>query len=554
MADDALNKEITSLLGLDEDDGDVLIAQMRRLGQYHDDDLAGAEIPAEILKLVPVDAAETFHIIPIGMDGEDLVVVTDENETLQNQSRVRERLGRPVSVKIADTTNVRQALDTYYGISNYSSVRGRRSSGTNVGMGAESTALQKKVDDMLQQGASLDCSDIHIKPYSDGVYVWMRINGDLRDYTNRFDFHADEGDLLANIIKGKDQSSNADSANKLMPNNGSFEIQRAGVPIRCRLATTPVGSATDLVQKLDVRLMPQVQKRASLEKLYYGEDLQTIREALFRSSSGMFIHAGPVGTGKTTALYADIDYLWKVAQEHHNVIHVFTIENPIEISDERYTQVQVRETREEATNLSALVALDAALRSDPDIILFGEVRNEKEAEAAMKASQTGLKMFTTLHAGNCVKTILRLLNLKVDPLSMLSELRFVLCQRLIPQLCPDCSHPHVLTEMERAILSEEEIAYLTDSSSRMMERSKPDEWSKCTNPHCHAGIIQRIAVPEYIIFNNSIRDALLHQNDFFSVDEVLKENRFMSMWEKGLRAVHNGSADLADVIMHIGKD
>ena len=339
-----------------------------------------------------------------------------------------------------------------------------------------------------------------------------------------------------------------------MPNNGSFKLQKGITTVRCRLSTVPVGSASDLVQKLDVRLMPQVNKRVSIDKLFFGNDLETIRNVLYKSSSGMFLNAGPVGTGKTTSLYAYIDYLWNLAQQRGSVLHVYTIENPIEIADERYTQVQVRETDDEATNLTALKILDSALRSDPDIILFGEIRNNLEAEAAMKASQTGLKMFSTLHAGNCNKAILRLLNLGINPFAMLSEIRFILCQRLIPILCPDCSHPHVLTDQEKAILTEEEISLLTSPGSELRERSKPTEWGKCRNPNCVNGVLHRLAVPEYIVFDNDIRDALLHQNDFHSVNELLKSHGFQSMWEKGLMLVRNGKSELADVINHIGKD
>lgn len=533
-------------------DDDMLISMMKESGQFYENNIVEEKIADEIISLIPDTIAEQFHVIPLRQEGNELIVVTDMSETLQNTMLLEKSLGRPVQVILTGGYNLKSGLEEYYGITNYSSTRNRMQ-GNNDGS-IEQTVLQKKVDFLLQRSAELDSSDVHIKPYRDGIYVWLRINGDLKDYTDDFSFSAGEGDTLANIVKGRDQSSNADSSNKLMPNNGAFEISRAGIPIRCRLATVPVGTALDLVQKLDIRMMPQVQKRQSLDNLYFGEDLHTIKSTLFKSASGMFIHAGPVGTGKTTALYADIDYLWKVAQEHNNVIHVFTIEKPIEIADERYTQVQVRETKNEATNLSALVALDAALRSDPDIILFGEVRNEVEAEAAMKASQTGLKMFTTLHAGNCVKTILRLLNLGVDPLSILSELRFIVCQRLIPELCPDCSRPHVLTDMERSILSQEEIDLLTNDSANMRERSKPEDWGKCKNPNCRGGVLRRVAVPEYIIFNNEIRDALLHQNDFHTVDRVLRENNFKSMWDKGIRMVRAGYAELADVITHIGKD
>ncbi len=535
--------------------GDAILNELKKAGQYYDKELTDEDIPQDIIDSVPENLVSQFQVIPIAMESDKAVLVADYNSnTLQNLGMLETSLGKRVDLLLTDENNIRRALEKYYNISIYSKSR-RGSSDVYTG-DINDSPLQKKADDVLTQGVAMDASDIHIKPYSDGIYIWMRINGDLRDMTHKFDFNAEDGEILANIIKGKDETSNADSANKLMPNNGSFKMQQGLTTVRCRLSTVPVGSASDLVQKLDIRLMPQRSNRVSLEKLFFGKDLETIKNTLYKSSSGMFLNAGPVGTGKTTSLYAYLDYLWNLAQDRQSVLHVYTIENPIEIMDERFTQVQVRETNDEDTNLSALKALDSALRSDPDIILFGEIRNNVEAEAAMKASQTGLKMFSTLHAGNCHKAILRLLNLGVDPLAILSEMRFILCQRLIPILCPDCSRPHVLTPQEKAILTPEELEYLipSDGGNYLRERCPATEWGKCSNSKCHNGVLHRLAVPEYIVFDDNIRDALLHQNDFHSVKDLLKEYNFKSMWEKGLALVKSGQAELADVINHIGKD
>ena len=542
-------------LNLDFSTGDLILNELKGSGQYYEKNLVDEELSPDLISRITPEFASKFNVIPVGVDGDRLILVAeDSGNALQNQSLLEESLGRPVELLLTGEENVRYALEKYYDVSIYA--QSRRGAGKATAGEIDNSPLQRKADEILAQGMEEDASDIHIKPFSNGIYVWMRVNGDLRDKTHNFDFIAEDGDMLANVIKGKDESSNADSANKLMPNNGSFRIQHGATTVRCRLSTVPVGSASDLVQKLDVRLMPQVNKRISLDKLFFGKDLETIQNVLFECSSGMFLNAGPVGTGKTTALYAYIDYLWNIAQSRNSVLHVYTIENPIEIADERYTQVQVRETSDEATNLTALKILDSALRSDPDIILFGEIRNNVEAEAAMKASQTGLKMLSTLHAGNCNKAILRLLNLGVNPFAILSELRFILCQRLVPILCPVCSRPHVLTEQEKAILTEEELAYLSPvgGENTLRERSHPSTWGQCKNPHCHDGVVQRLAVPEYIVFDDAIRDALLHQNDFHSVKELLKTYDFKTMWEKGLVLVKKGQAEIGDVINRIGKD
>ena len=528
------------------------LESLKLTGQFYEENISDAQIPVEVLALISKEQVLKYHIIPLAMQNDVIYLVTDKTDVIQYPARLENILRHKVKIHLADRDNVCKAIKAFYDyeISDYANARISRNNAAIVDL----SPLQRQVDDILQFAASIKGSDIHVKAGTNGVYVWIRVNGELKDFSSRFDLHVEESSYITNIFKGRDTSDKADSANQLMPNNGAFEIQHAGVPIRCRLATVPVGTAGDLTQKVDVRLMPQNSERISLDMLYSGKDLETIQSVLFKSANGMFINSGPVGSGKTTSLYAQIEYLVQMAKSHNNVLHVFTIENPVEIVDKRYTQVQIRETKDEETNLSALTALDAALRSDPDILLFGEVRNKSEAEAAMKASQTGLKLFTTLHAGNCKKTILRLLNLDIDPLSMLSEMRFIICQRLIPILCPECSKPHQLTEQEVKILNKTELDYLSQPSSKLREKGSPADISACTCSKCRNGIIGRISVPEYIVFDNDIRDALLHQSDFFSVDKILEEKHFVSMRKKGLRLVADGEAELSEVLNRIGKE
>ena len=104
------------------------------------------------------------------------------------------------------------------------------------------------------------------------------------------------------------------------------------------------------------------------------------------------------------------------------------------------------------------------------------------------------------------------------------------------------------------ILNKAELDYLSQPSSKLREKGSPADISACTCSKCRNGIIGRISVPEYIVFDNDIRDALLHQSDFFSVDKILEEKHFVSMWKKGLRLVADGEAELSEVLNRIGKE
>jgi type II secretory ATPase GspE/PulE/Tfp pilus assembly ATPase PilB-like protein len=113
-----------------------------------------------------------------------------------------------------------------------------------------------------------------------------------------------------------------------------------------------------------------------------------------------------------------------------------TIDNPIEIREPKFTQMQVHYADAESANFTEKKILKVALRSDPDMFLYNEIRDEEDARVALEASTTGHRVFSTVHAGNCVKTILRLLGLDVSRILLLSEIRMIISQRLVGMLCP----------------------------------------------------------------------------------------------------------------------
>lgn len=524
---------------------DFFLERMRQNGKLVSGNLSEQEIDAAIIEMVPLQIASKYRLVPFAHKNGVISVATDSAQTLKNLGHLQKRLGKQIDVHFAQGDSIKEALDKYYGISIYSNV----GLGTSNDIDADSTPLKRKINEMIQYAAELEANDIHLLPYNRGVYVWFRINGHPVDFTDFYHFAPEDGVPIVNIVKGMDTSGNADSTDSNMPNRGSFMVRHGDVLIDCRISTVPVGSETGR-QKADIRLMPQKRDLVKLENIYVGEDLDNIKKALRRSASGLFLNSGPVGSGKTTSLYAQINYLWELAAEPQVV---FCIENPIEIKEERYVQVQVREAANEAVSLTAPKILKVALRSDPDIILYGEIRDAGDAMVAVTASQTGHPVFSTVHASDCVRTISRLLDLDIPKMSLLSELRMILSQRLLGILCPACSRPHVLTEDEKQILSREEIEFLTSPGSRLMERGSPEDWKNCPK-HCSYGLAERTAVTEYILFDDDLRDALLYQHGFREIHETLKKHGYKKMWDKALVLCRQGFIELADMISIIGKE
>lgn len=516
---------------------------------YYKDNLCDQAIPLDILKLVDKDVVRQHHFIPLVKDGGTLLIVTDNDQVFKNLGYFEHLIGLPLKPLMVDSDNLRLGMDKHYKVSYYER-RGVEDSDTTA-YEMDLTPLRRKVNDMLQSAANEDASDIHILPYSFGIYVYFRINGQLIDVSDVYHFERSEALNLINVIKQMDTSRQADPGRISMPDNGSWYIHRGNVKIAIRLATIPVGSDRNGLQKVNMRLLPQTSNRVTLDQIgYQPEDLKVIKNILFRSATGLFLNSGPVGSGKTTSLYAQIYYLLDSLGEKQNVI---TIDNPIEIREESFTQVQVHRSKTEETNLTEDKILTVGLRSDPDMFLYNEIRDAKDAEVAIKASTTGHRVFSTVHASDSIKTIQRLLDLNVSKVSLLSEIKMIISQRLVGLLCPNCKVPHEITPEEREVLSDEEYAMLTAPGVTIYEQAEfTPGVQNC--PQCNYGLVGRTAVAEYVVFNNEIRDTLLNNHSFRDIEVILKQNNFVSMWKKGLELVLSGNISLKELISVIGKE
>ena len=275
-------------------------------------------------------------------------------------------------------------------------------------------------------------------------------------------------------------------------------------------------------------------------------DIDIIKNQLKICPTGLFIITGPTGSGKTTTLHAQIGEVVKNADYEKIVV---TIEDPVEIYNPNYCQVQIHETEDNATNFSSQKALQVILRQDPEIILYNEIRNKTDAETVIQAGATGHQVFTTLHANDCITAISRLLDLGVSKVSLLNQVNLISSQRLIGILCPHCQREYKLSESDKILLSKEEYNRL--STIDLKQVGTVEQRNNC--PHCnHTGYINRIAIVEYVLFNDDLKDILYHTSSMKEIKEALKKNKFISMWEKGLDYVVAGKTSLIELYNQVG--
>lgn len=531
-------------------DAEYMFSRMKKVGAFFEDNLCDCEIDKSIANMVSRSLIMNYHLLPIRIENDTLIIVTDSERAFKVKNMIQNSVGCSIRLMIADKDNVKMGILKHYGISNYQhTVVNAIGSLENIS-DPDATPLKMKVEQMLQDAAEEKASDIHLLPFDGGIYVAFRVNGHMRDYTERYGFTRGQAGRVVNLVKQKDTSGQANVNITNMVDGGSFHIRHGTEDIFVRFATVPIGATENEMQKVNIRLLPQGSQRVTLDQIgYAADDLKVIKSTLFKYPTGLFLNSGPTGAGKTTSLYAQMYYVYDLADEPLNVM---TIDNPIEIREPKFTQMQVHYAEAETANLTEKKILKVCLRSDPDMFLYNEIRDEEDARVALEASTTGHRVFSTVHAGNCVKTILRLLGLDVSRILLLSEIRMIISQRLVGELCPKCSKPHILTEDEKAILTSEEISQLTAPGANLREKGQPEDWEACGQ--CDHGIIGRTALAEFIVFDNVIRDSLLKDQGFQTVAKTLKDHGFISMWDKGVALAASGNVSLDEVIRIIGKE
>lgn len=519
-------------------------------GKYIDASLVKLNIPANIVALVDKNIAQKYKILPFNYDEEHqtLYIVCNEDALLE-QDEIEDifstKLNATIKLVLTDNYNLKEALKYYYKVD-----LNTQSMAHEVQENIEDNApILNKVKNIIADATEFGASDIHFLPYKFNnrysIKILYRINGKNVNHSADYDFTENEIPRISMAIKRLDTSASSDMLRKNMPNKGSFLTKdKLGNDVDVRISTMPMVSC---MEKVVLRLQQFLSKQKTLYDIgYLSKDIDIIKNQLKICPTGLFIITGPTGSGKTTTLHAQIGEVVKNADYEKIVV---TIEDPVEIYNPNYCQVQIHETEDNATNFSSQKALQVILRQDPEIILYNEIRNKTDAETVIQAGATGHQVFTTLHANDCITAISRLLDLGVSKVSLLNQVNLISSQRLIGILCPHCQREYKLSESDKILLSEEEYNRL--STIDLKQVGTVEQRNNC--PHCnHTGYINRIAIVEYVLFNDDLKDILYHTSSMKEIKEALKKNKFISMWEKGLDYVVAGKTSLIELYNQIG--
>jgi type IV pilus assembly protein PilB len=290
------------------------------------------------------------------------------------------------------------------------------------------TPVVKYVNLLVTQAIADHASDIHVEPTEHDLRVRYRIDGVLQEKQS-----APKG-IQSSVISRIKVMADIDIAEKRKPQDGRMSVTHEGQKIDLRVATLP----TVWGEKIVMRILDNSNAQLDLRDLSFSERSLDTYRASYTKPYGMILVTGPTGSGKSTTLYATVN---AVSRPDINVI---TVEDPVEYRLPGINQVQVNPK----AGLTFAAALRSILRSDPDVVLIGEIRDHETAQIAVEASLTGHLVLSTLHTNDAPSSVTRLIEMGIEPFLVGSALDSVVAQRLARKLCDRCKQPYEAGERE----------------------------------------------------------------------------------------------------------
>lgn len=397
-------------------------------------------VPA-VTEVMSFEFAQRHKILAVEVKRDEVVIASAEPYIQAWQADLEHVLRRPIKRVLVDPDDLQRFTVEFYSLAK--SVRGATGDGVNaVGVGnleqmvelgelkdpdANDQHIVNIVDWLFQYAFDQRASDIHIEPRRDIAHVRFRIDGVLY---NVYELPAQVGVAVTSRIK---ILGRLNVAEKRKPQDGRLKTKTPDAnEVELRLSTLPTAFGEKLVMRI---FDPEVLLRSFDELGLVKEDYQRWQQ-MISQPHGIVLVTGPTGSGKTTTLYSSLKTLAT------SEVNVCTIEDPIEMVEDRFNQMQVQNNIE----LDFASGLRALMRQDPDIIMVGEIRDLETAEMAIQAALTGHLVLSTLHTNDAPSAITRLLELGVPAYLIKSTVLGVMAQRLVRTLCQHCKAPGDIDE------------------------------------------------------------------------------------------------------------
>lgn len=473
---------------------------------HHVEYMAGPlSIDPKLAKQFPSATLRRHGIVPLRRENQKITVVTADPSNFGATDEIGRLSGLSVEVICSTESVITDAINNLEG-----------TPGQKVQQQNESD-VAATADQLLLRAAKSRASDIHFEPQKTCGVIRERVDGVLYEEEKM------AVDVFRPLISRLKIIAGMDIVEKRLAQDGRFRHKVGDIEVEIRASTLP----TIYGEKMVLRILRSGQVKPSIEMLRIDRNRLTLIKEICKLMDGLVVVAGPTGSGKSTSIYS---ILGALDRQTRNLV---TIEDPVEYELDKTSQVQINPK----IGLTFASVLPYILRQDPDIIMIGEMRDEKTAQLGMRAAITGHLVFSTIHAPDALQTVVRLVDMGV-PLHMINAaLKACISQRLLRRLCQKCKVSYEASNVEKKVLG--------DPENKKLTLYKPGECKSCH----HLGYNGRSVVMEILPFSERLQEAIA-KGDRTGLKKIAADEGFKTMREHAIERVKDGDVSLKELLAH----
>ncbi len=474
----------------------------------------------ELVDLLTPETARRYRTVPVSEHDGSVVMAIADPMDFEAFDSIGFLLKRPVEFVCAIPAQIEEKLNRLYPLGLEELTKGGSEIEVEEDAGGDDDApIIRMVSNLLVEAQNNRASDIHIEPMEKRLRVRFRIDGNLQEV------QSPPKKLQAAIISRlKIMTGTMSIAEKRVPQDGRIQMKMGDKVVDLRVNSIPTVHGESIV----MRVLDKSSLMLGLPELGFLSDDQALFERLVQLPDGIILVTGPTGSGKTTTLYACLNYMNKPDRK------IITVEEPVEYQMTGINQVQVNSE----IGMTFPAALRAMLRQAPNIVMLGEIRDEETASIAINASLTGHLVLSTLHTNDAPGAIARLVDIGVQPFLVSSAVRAVMAQRLVRKLCGNCKQPGELSEYEMQALS---------LDAAQVARATPMKAVGCDK--CKGkGYRGRMGIFEIFVADDEMRQMINRSATTIQLRHRCRELGMRTLREDGIRKVLAGMTTADEVI------
>jgi type IV pilus assembly protein PilB len=470
---------------------------------------------------VPDALARRHGVLPLGFDGERLILALSDPTNVIALDDVRTVARRDLRLVLAEPTAIRDAwvrlgsLDRKAeNLLEEATPDAEEDEEPEFDV-AQDAPIVRAINQIIAQAVQQRASDLHIEPQEHDVRVRFRLDGVLKDIMRI------PRSLHAGVTSRLKVMAELNIAERRVPQDGRMTVVVEGSPIDLRVATVPSVWGEEVI----LRVLDRSSGLLTLRDLGFLEDTLARYEKAFRKPYGAILVVGPTGSGKSTTLYSTLSVVNEVSRK------IITVEDPVEFRLEGISQIHVNPK----AGLSFATALRSILRSDPDVVMVGEIRDSETARIAIEAAMTGHLVFSTLHTNDAPSAVTRLVEMGVEPFLVASAVECVLAQRLARKLCDRCKVPY---SPAPEVLVEAGV----DDPDAVFYRAMG--CNQCSN----TGYRGRVALVELMLVTEDVQKMTVERKSSEEVRRLALAQGMRSLRDDGILKVLAGTTSLEEVL------